>query len=85
MFLVYLAPGSSGEGLLTEETLKDTLAQVMTEEQAEAVGFSGMPADPEGRERRFIVVAQGDSRRVMGQLEMNPQVAQFSVHDITLG
>jgi hypothetical protein len=84
MFECFLAPGASGENLVTAETLADTQAQVMTPEEAVAVGFSGLPDDPQGRQRRFIVCTQTDARRIQGQLEMNSEVAAFRMHEITL-
>jgi hypothetical protein len=84
MFEVYLGPGASAEALLTPETLQDTQAQIMTPEEAAALGLQGIPEDPEGRERRFIVVVKSDERRIYNQLEMNPQVTAFRLHEIDL-
>ena len=82
MFEVFLVPGSTGEGLLSQETLDDTLAQVMTREQAEAVGFSGIPdADDD---RLFIVVAKRDEKRIMNALEASNQVGRFAVHPVDI-
>jgi hypothetical protein len=83
MFEVYLAPGSFGE-LLTEETARDTMAQVMTKEEAEQVGFAGLPDGPEGVEQRFIVVAKSDERRILNALEANPLVAKFALHEVNI-
>jgi len=84
MFEVFLAPGSSGAGLLTQETIDDTAAQVMTVEQAEKIGFSGLPADAEGRARLLVVVAKVDERRIQNVLEASPQIAGFRVHLVDL-
>ena len=84
MFEVVLAPGALGEGLISQETLKDTQAQVMTREEAEQVGFQGIPDDPHGRDRRFVVVAKRDERRIMNQLEANPEVAGFQPHYVDI-
>jgi hypothetical protein len=82
MFEVFLVPGATGDGLLSQETLDDTLAQVMTREQAEAVGFSGLP-DAEGS-RLFIVVAKRDEKRIMNALEASNQVGRFAVHPVDI-
>jgi hypothetical protein len=84
MFERFLAPGSMGQRLISEETERDTQATVMTAEQAVALGFSGLPEDPQGRERRFIVCTQGDARRIQSQLEMHNEVAAFRMHEINL-
>ena len=84
MFQVFLAPGHPGEELLTPQTVDDTMAQVMTPEEAAAVGFSGLPEAPEGVQQRFIIVGQSDRRRIMQALEHSPQVAKFAVHEISL-
>lgn len=82
MFEVYLVPGATGEGLLSQETLDDTLAQVMTKDQAEAVGFSGIPEADE--DRLFIVVARRDEKRIMNALEASHQVGRFAVHPVDI-
>lgn len=80
MFEVYLTPDASGEGLLTEETLRDTKALVMTDEEAEREGFLDIPEPAVDRgERRLIVVGKTDERRIQNALEANPQVAGFRV------
>ena len=84
LFEVYLAPGASGEGLLSEETVKDTQAQVMTVEEAGKVGFHNLPDDPAGRERLLIVVGKIDERRIQNVLEASPQAGAFRVHLVDL-
>ncbi|MEM9692354.1 MAG: hypothetical protein AAGA56_07405 [Myxococcota bacterium] len=84
MLEVYLSAGASGEGLLTQETLDDTQAQVMTAEQAAAVGFSGLPEPAAPGDRRFIIATKSDERRLMNALEASAQVAQFRSHDVNL-
>ncbi len=84
MFEVYLAPGATGEGMFTQETLDDTMAQMMTPEQAKAVGFDGLPEPPEGVSSVFVVVAKRDERRIYNVLEGNPQAAQFRVHEVNI-
>jgi len=84
MFEVFLKPGTTGEGLVSEETLADTQAQIMTPDEAKAVGLDGLPDDPEGRERRFIVIAKSDERRIYHQLELSPEVTAFRLHEIAL-
>jgi len=84
MFEMYLAPGHSSEGLLSQETLDDTKAQIMTRAEAEKVGFGGLPEGPEGIEQRFIVVQKIDERRIMNLLESSPQVAKFAVHEVNI-
>lgn len=80
MFEVYLAPDAGDEGLLTEETIHDTKAQVMTTEEAAATGFSPVPDAPPERERRLIIVGKIDERRIQNALEASPKVAGFRVH-----
>ncbi len=82
MFEVFLTPGSFGNALLTEETKADTQAQVMTKAEAEAVGFGGLPDD--GRERRFVVCAEKDARRIQNALTASADVAAFDVHPINM-
>ena len=84
LYEAYLAPGASGEGLLSEETVRDTQAQLMTVQDAEKVGFQNEPEDAAGRERLLIVVGKIDERRIQNVLEADPRVAAFRVHLIDL-
>jgi len=82
MFEVFLAPGPGVEPVLSEEVVALTQAQVMTPEQAEAVGFHGLPDDPAGRKRLFIAVAPKDSRLVHTRLESSHLVSAFRIHEV---
>lgn len=84
LFEVFLAPGTNPEvtPLLSDEVMELTKAQVMTPEQAEAVGFQGLPADPQGRKRLFVVCAQKDARMVHTRLESSVLCAAFRMHDV---
>jgi hypothetical protein len=84
MIELYLAPSASAEGLFTQETLDDTQAQIMTPEQAAAVGLQGLPDDPEGRSRLLVVVGKADERRILNVLEASPEVTNFRVHDVDI-
>ena len=84
LYEVYLVPGASGAPLLSQETKDDTGAQEMTPEQAEQVGFHGIPDDPHGRQRRFIVCQHSDERRIHNVLEASAQVANFQIHEVEM-
>ena len=84
MFEVILAPGASAKGLLSQETIEDTKAQVMTRAEAEKVGFQGIRDEPQGRDRRFIVVVRSDQRRIQNRLDALPEVTGYEVHDFDL-
>lgn len=81
VFEVYLAAGVDPDGLLTSETIGDTGAQVMTLEEARAVGFSSLP-EPGDKVVRFIAVAERDARRIQRVLETNHIVSRFRVHEV---
>ena len=84
LFEVFLAPGLQPEGtpLLSDEVVELTKAQVMTPEQAEAVGFQGIPEDPQGRKRLFVACAAKDARLVHSRLEASALCSAFRMHDI---
>ena len=67
---------------LSKEILNETQAQVMTREQAVAVGFEGLPAPPEGRAAFYVAVAARDSRWILNALEADPNVANFRMHEV---
>ena len=84
MFEVLLVPGASGANLVSAETLEDTQAQVLTREQVEKLGFVGLDDDPQGRDRRFIIVRRRDQHRIQNALDAHPEVPGFRVHDFDL-
>lgn len=81
VFEVHLAPGCDGAGILSEEALASTHAQVMTLEEASAVGFSGFAA--QGGERiRLVAAADRDRGFIASALERSPEVTGFRVHEV---
>ena len=86
LFEVFLTPGPKAEGetLLSDELMEHTQAQIMTPAEAEAVGFHGIPEDPEGRQRLFVAVSPRDARLVHTRLEANGSVAAFRMHEVDM-
>jgi hypothetical protein len=82
VFEVFFAPGADPDSLLSEETLRETQAQVMTPEDAAKVGFTGMSAAPDGLESRLIAVASKDQQWIQRVLEQSEAVARFRLHDV---
>jgi hypothetical protein len=80
VFEVHLTPGADGSGILSEEIQRETMAQMMTVEDAAAVGFSGRL--PEGSNVRLIAVAPRDARWIEQALERAPTVTSFAKHDV---
>lgn len=85
MLIVYevlIAAGHDADALLSQEALDDTQAQVMTIDEAKAVGFSGAAPDPKGREIRLIAVSPRDAQYVQRRLEANDGVLSFRAHEV---
>jgi hypothetical protein len=82
VFEVVVVPGNDPDALLSAEALADTQAQVMTVEEARAVGFSGVQPDGKGRELRLIAVAPRDAQFVQRRLEASDAVQSFRVHEV---
>jgi hypothetical protein len=78
---VHLAPGSPSFEL-SPEILRETQAQMMTAEQARAVGFGGLPSPPAGVEVCYVAVLERDSRWILNALEAEPNVASFRMHQV---
>jgi len=78
---VHLAPGAHTFEL-SAEILRDTRAQMMTAEQAHAVGFGGLPAAPSGTEVRYVAVLERDSRWILNAIETDPNVSSFRMHEV---
>lgn len=84
LFEVILAPAARVEHLLTEETLRDTQAQIITREEAEQLGVHSITDDPHGRDRGFIAVNKLNERYLQNELETHHEVADFRVHTLGL-
>jgi hypothetical protein len=82
IFEVVVAAGRDAEALLSDEVLRDTQAQVMSLDQARALGFSGAEPDAKGREVRLIAAAPRDARFIQSRLEANEAVQSFRTHQV---
>lgn len=82
VFEVYVAPGHDPDSLLSEETLRETHAQVMTFAEARAVGFTGVLEPPAGRALRLIAVNHRDAQWIHRKLESNHAVTSYKVHEV---
>jgi hypothetical protein len=82
LFHLILAPKADASTIFSQETLRDTQAQLMTIAEARKVGFNGIPDPPEGHEVRLVAVAKRDERRIHNVLESSPAVANFQMYDI---
>jgi hypothetical protein len=82
LFEVYLESGSFGQAILSEETMADTGAQLMSDAEAAAAGFDGLPGNTSGSDRRWIACRETDAGRIVNALNMSGSVSQFKPHEI---
>ncbi len=85
LFEVFVVSGELAivkEKLLSEEVIQETNAQVMTQDEAAAVGFAGIPDDPEGRPRLFVACGERDARLIHTRLEASPLCGAFKIHNL---
>ena len=81
VFEVHLAPGRSSDDFLSAELLEETQAQVMTPAEARAIGFEGVPDDPN---LRLVAVAHRDRKFMFGALERAHDVVGFKQHEVDM-
>jgi hypothetical protein len=81
VFEVYLSAGADAARLLSDEALASTQAQIMTRDEATAVGFQGLPA-PAGDNVRYIAVARRDAPWIQRTLEGDNRVMKYRVHEV---
>lgn len=81
VFVVHLAPARKGGSFLSEETLSETNAQVMTSAEARAVGFEGVPDD---ENVRLVAVNKRDKGFLQGALERAADVTGYQFHEVDL-
>jgi hypothetical protein len=82
VFEVHLAEGSDGAGLLSDEVLRETGAQVMTLQEAALVGFQGLQALDGSGDVRLIAVRARDAAWIHRCLETHAAVAAFRAHQV---
>jgi len=82
VFEVHVVPGCDPTTILTQETLRDTAAQVMTRAEAQKVGFGGLPELPADHEVRYVAVAKRDESRIQRSFESNEVVGLFRKFDV---
>lgn len=80
VFEVHLVPGSDASGLLSQEIINETKAQVMTVAEAKAVGFGGLP--DLGPNVRLIAINARDAQWIQRALERSEIVSAFNIHQV---
>lgn len=81
VFEVHITPGSGDQDLLSDEIRQETHAQVMTVEEATAIGFDGLPDDPN---LRLIAVTREHVKWIEKALERAPNVRAYQPHEIDM-
>jgi hypothetical protein len=82
IFECHLVAGSDPSTLLSEEALRETQAQVMTPDEARAVGFARFAEPKPGAELRLVAVAARDSQWLHRVMERSPIVTSYKVHEV---
>ena len=81
VFEVHLQAGADGQGILSEEILAETGAQMMTTAEAAAVGFEGVKQDPKVR---LIAVRRSDAGWIEKALERAHDVVGYTKHEVDM-
>ena len=81
VFEAHLTPNRTDDAILSEEVLSETQAQVMTPAEARAIGFQGVPDDPN---LRLVAVAPRDKGWVEKALDRSPSVTGFRIHEVDM-
>ena len=82
IFECHLVAGSDPSTLLSDEALRETQAQVMTADEARAVGFGKFAEPKDGGEVRLVAVAARDSQWIHRVMERSPIVTSYKVHEV---
>ena len=81
VFEVHITPGSGDQDLLSDEIRRETQAQVITAEEASAIGFEGLPDDPN---LRLVAVTREHAKWIEKALERAPNVRAYQPHEIDM-
>lgn len=82
VFEVVVTPGENPSEILSASVVEQTMAQVMTPEDALKLGFHGLRPDPKGRQVRIVAVARRDARWVARELDNSTAVAGYTPHEV---
>ena len=82
LFEVFLSPGANATALLSPEVVKETGAQIFSEQEAELVGLEGLPPNPTDDTRVFIACQPSDEQFLATRLESAAGVARYKLHDV---
>lgn len=82
VFVATIAPGRDPDKLLTEETQQETQAQVMTPDEAAAVGFKGIAAPRAPPRWPGLPPSPRATPAGSTALEANPGVTSYKVSEI---
>lgn len=81
VFTVKIHPGTDIQRLLSDEVKQETMAQIMTPQEAAALGFQGF-----GTEENLclIAVAERDAGWIEKALERDPAVLGYQPHRVDM-
>ncbi|GEM_PF-5585773 len=83
LFEVFLEAATIPESLLSEETIQETGAKLLSPEAAVTAGLSGLPTgDPSKGVQYFVMVAAEHERWVQRQLDHHAGVRHYQAHSI---
>jgi hypothetical protein len=82
VFEVIIARGEDSNTFLSDDVLEETKAQIMTIDEARAVGFTRAEPRMDGLEVRMVAVAERDARFIQSRLEGSSMVQSFRAHEI---
>lgn len=82
VFELYVRPDFDASKLLDEEAREEMQARVLTREEAEAEGLSGLPAPKHEGEVRYLPVNARHRRWVERAIDRDPSVTAYDVHDV---
>jgi hypothetical protein len=82
VFELYVRPGFDKDSFLSEESRRETEARVLTREEAENAGLSGLPEPQHPGEVRYVLVNARHRRWVERAIDAAPEITGFNVHDV---
>lgn len=82
VFAAYMARGHGDDELISQEMLEHSKAQVMSLDQAQKLGFQGIPDHPSGGSVKVIVARKQDVSWIQRRLDSHPWVQQFEMAEV---
>lgn len=81
LFEIHLARGADPSRILSEDSTRDGKVKLMTWDEAQAAGFAGLPAPPDGPTVRYAAASGREAKFLHHVFANNPDVVTLRTYE----